>query len=820
MKTQKEARVASLSAETEAHAKDSLRRRMWLAYGRAMHRGRWIVIALWLVVVMSGGALVPQLFKHMSMSNSPVGEGGQVDTLLAQKFKQAPSSALMVFQSTSTPVSDPAYQQEVRQVMQRLKAYSAVRDVQVGGTGQDGRTTYLFVAFNKDPVYMGEHMTDLRNYLPDAQEMTPARVYFSGQVAINDALGNVIQSDVIQAEEISMPIVLVVLIIIFGTLSAALLPLSIAMIAIPMTMALLYVELLLGVKIEPSTMGLIDFLALGLSIDYSLLFVRRFREELARDSSASIRDTVANTMATAGESILFSGLIVMVGIGGLLLISLPETLSGSLTGITTVFMAMLSTLTLVPALVAVLGRRVNSLRVPFLWRLTMLRGQEGGAQQSEQSFWHRLAMGVMRHPWQVMLLTLVLLGVLIWPAFSLQVGSTGLTSLPGDQVAVQGIEIFNAQFPEQSQQPVIVMASVPQGRDLLSLEHLRQLAAYSDWLAQQPHVTGVISLMHVPAQPGSPQISEEQLIQLYTSGAYKSQPALASLVTTLASGTTAEVVVNVDNHIALDSAEYKAIVNSLRANRSQAQGLSVLVGGAQADSMDHNDALYQQFPKAILFILLSTFVLLMLMFRSIALPFKAIFMNVLSVAVALGAMVFIFQWGNLSGLFHFTSLGYLDSEMPVWLFCILFGVSMDYEVFLLSRVAEEYRLTGENQQAVARGMTRTGGVITNAALLVIIISAAFVFNRLAMMKEWGVGLAIAVLVDATIIRMLLVPATMRLLGKWNWWWPFGRTLTATTESDNGERPAAADGPAHSGALSEEAMADRSYAELLERTSIK
>jgi RND superfamily putative drug exporter len=230
----------------------------------------------------------------------------------------------------------------------------------------------------------------------------------------------------------------------------------------------------------------------------------------------------------------------------------------------------------------------------------------------------------------------------------------------------------------------------------------------------------------------------------------------------------------------MDSQEGKAVITNLRAGDRQAgMGLKVMVGGSQAVSMDFNNYLYGNFPRAIVFILIATLLLLLLMFRSVLLPLKAVVMNVLSVSAAYGVLVLIFQQGRLSGPLGFTPEGFIDSTIPILLFCILFGLSMDYEVFLLSRIREEWLRTHNNRYAVARGLEKTGGVITNAALLFVIVTGAFTFTTLVITKEIGLGMTVAVLIDATIIRSLLVPATMRLVGRWNWWLP-GRSLPVET----------------------------------------
>ena len=357
-----------------------------------------------------------------------------------------------------------------------------------------------------------------------------------------------------------------------------------------------------------------------------------------------------------------------------------------------------------------------------------------------------------------------------WPIFSLSLGSSSESAIPESFEARQGLDILHAQFPETNQQAISVVVQAAHGSSMLTQSNLTKLNHLSQWIATQAHVANVISLTQLPATAGAPVLSEQQLIALYTTGAYQHNPALAGLVTSTTNGNT--TLITVTTKAKVDSGDSKALLNKLRAgDKSQAGGLTVLVGGEQADNLDFTSSLYGNFPWAVLFILGATYLLLLLMFRSVFLPLKAILMNVLSVSACLGVLVFVFQWGNFSTLLGFTSAGFLDSVIPILLFCILFGLSMDYEVFLLSRVREEWLLTHQNRRAVARGLEKTGGVITNAALLFVIVTGAFVFTSLVVTKEMGLGMAVAVLVDASIIRILLVPATMRLLGRWNWWLP-------------------------------------------------
>jgi RND superfamily putative drug exporter len=438
----------------------------------------------------------------------------------------------------------------------------------------------------------------------------------------------------------------------------------------------------------------------------------------------------------------------------------------------------LAALTLLPALLGVLGQRINALRIPYLSRLTMRTQRTGTgeeAQKERRGFWQRWALGVMKRPVLIILLVTVLLVGLGWPIFSISIGTTNYTAVPNSSEARQGMDILNAQFREINESPIYVVAQAPGGTSMLHANNLAKLDNLSKWIAAQAHVTDVISLTQLPAAPaGAPTLSKQQLATLYSTGAYQHNTALAQLVSSTTNGST--TVITVTTNTKVDSSAGKALVNNLRAgDKAAGQGLTVLIGGDQADSLDFNSYLYGNFPRAIVFILVATFILLLLMFRSVLLPLKAVLMNVLSVSACLGVLVFIFQWGNFSNILGFTPDGFLDSITPILLFCILFGLSMDYEVFLLSRIREEWLRTYNNRWAVAYGLEKTGGVITNAALLFVIVAGAFTFTSIVVTKEIGLGMAIAVLVDATIIRTLLVPATMRLLGRWNWWMP-GKTL--------------------------------------------
>ena len=763
--------------------------RVGLAYGRLVYRFRWLVIAFWLMAILASIPLAAQLSSVLQGGGyiSSGSESAHVDAILTGTLHQPPSQVVVVFHSATTSTIDPNYQQEVNTFIRRARAFQDVTGVARGGAGQDGRTTYVTVNFDRDGNIMQQRMASFHTLLPAGDSpASPASAYLTGTPATSNDIAQITQQDVEHAEIFAFPVALLVLLIVFGTLVAAAMPLLLALVAVPVALAVVY-GIALHMSMSVFVLNIASIVGMGISIDYSLFMTRRFRDELA--AGRSVRGAVAWTVATAGEAILFSGLIVMIGFMGMLLIGAQLMTSIGIGGALVVGTSALAALTLMPALLGVLGHRINALRIPGLSRFTARSGLAGNKdgllrkdeRQAQGGFWHAWAMGVMKRPALVMLVVAVLLVCLGWPIFSITVGSATASALPAGAESRQGLDLLRAQFPQENENPIYIVAQSPAGSSILTPENLARVDTLSAWIAEQPHITGVIALTRLPPALGEPTLSEQQLARLYSSGAYRQNPALAQLVASMSSGNTTLIVARTDAPI--DSSSGKALIDKLRAGvhgdtaipavgaDKAAGGLTVLVGGMQATSLDYNRYLYSTFPHAILFILLATYLLLLVMFRSALLPLKAILMNVLSLSASYGVLVYIFQWGNFSAQLGFTSDGYLDSTIPIVMFCILFGLSMDYEVFLLSRMREEWLRTHNNTQAVARGLEKTAGVITNAALLFIIVCGAFMFTSMVIAKETGLGMTTAVLVDATIIRTLLVPATMRLLGKWNWWLP-------------------------------------------------
>ena len=516
---------------------------------------------------------------------------------------------------------------------------------------------------------------------------------------------------------------MVLLVVIFGSVAAASLPLAIGVTAILGAFTALRAFTLVT-DVSVFSINVITILGLGLAIDYGLFMVSRFREELAH--GLSTEDAVVRTMATAGRTVAISGLTVAISLAGLLIFPQVFLRSMGFGGMAAVLVAMVAALTLLPALLAVLGPRVDALSVRRLpWR----RGRPARPPvEAGHGAWARIARSVMRRPVLYAVSIVALLLVLGLPFLRVAFGGVDARVLPAGTESRVVAETVDRDFSRNAASPIEAVVTLPAPADSTAGR-----AALGSWVASARTVPGVTS---------------------------------AEVTGTAA--TTARVSLGYDADPI--SAEARELVQRVR-DLPAPPGGAVLVGGQTAELVDLLDSVGGLLPWMGLIVVGTTFVLLFLAFGSVVVPVKAVVMNVLSLSASFGAIVWIFQDGNLSGLLDFTPTGTLEATQPILVLAIVFGLSMDYEVFLMSRIKEQYDLTGDNTEAVATGLQRTGRIITSAALLLIVVIGAFSLSGITFIKLIGVAMIIAILLDASVVRVLLVPATMRLLGRANWWAP-------------------------------------------------
>ena len=569
----------------------------------------------------------------------------------------------------------------------------------------------------------------------------------TGNVPLAYDFDTYLGSDLRRSEVVSLPLALILLVIVFTTGVAALLCLGVGVFAV---LGGVGAALALAHAIDVSTyaVNVVTLVGLGIAIDYSLFIVTRFREELASGNSVEV--ALGTTMATAGRAIMFSGLTVAIGLSGLLFYTGTALVSMGVAGAIVVAISVLYAVTLLPSLLAILGPRINSIRVPILQ-----------PKPFGQGAWHRLATWVMRRPWTVLIPTVAILLIAGSPFLDLQLANSDVTQLPTTAEARQGADLLQAQFPQVGQNTVAVVVNFQHGGPTApaNIASAYQLAQR---LATLKGVTGVRSYVSV-----DPTFTLASYQALYSQPKSSLPPAVRSVLTSLTGSSIA--VLDVANPYFVTSDQAHSLVGDIRATDAL-PGATVQVTGDTAFDIDLVNYMIDHTPLAIGFVLVTTVIVLTVLLRSLVLPFKAVLMNALSLSAAFGALVWVFDQGHLSSILGFTA-GPLDPTIPVLLFCVVFGLSMDYEVFLLTRMQEAWIRSGDNRTAVADGLERSGRLVTGAAAIMACVFLAFALASVVTIKSIGVGMAVAVIVDATLVRALVVPAVMRLLGRANWWAP-------------------------------------------------
>jgi RND superfamily putative drug exporter len=698
---------------------------MFEAWGRGLYRARRLTLVLGLLFAVGAGMWGTGVFGKLNSGNTftpPNSQSNAESSLAGSLFGRNGADVVVLFHSASRTVADPVYQQAVAGYLAGLPAVEVTGAASYWTSGQpnlvsaDRHSTYavLQLAGGSDQARENTYKA-IKGEFPAAagQPGDGITAKVGGTTATEVTINSQVSANIARAESISFPVLLILLVIIFGGVVAAIAPLAIGGLAILGSFTVLRL-LTLGTTVSVYSVNITTILGLGLGIDYGLFIVTRFREELRRQPS--VEQAVARTVATAGRTVLVSGVTVALALCGLMLFQPVFLRSMGYGGVATVAVDVIAALTVLPALLAVLGHRVNALAVRKSVRAgAPVRSETDGG-------WYRLAHAVMRRPVAFVAVIVIVLIALSAPFLRISWGGTDARVLPTSSTARQVQDALTNEFPANSTNPIEAVVT--------GATNPAQLAAYTARIGAVSGVTGV----QTTARHGT---------SVRLDVGYTPQP---------------------------DSPQARQIVTSIRALAPPPHA-SVLVGGASAQLVDELSSLGGTLPWMALLTAVATFVLLFLAFGSVVLPVKAIVMNVLSLAATFGVVVWVFQWGHLSGPLDFTATGTIDPTMPILLLAIVFGLSMDYEVFLLSRIRERYDETGDNTAAVAAGLQRTGGLITSLALLLVIVVGLFSASSIAFLKLLGVGMIVALIVDATIVRILLVPATMRLLGRANWWAP-------------------------------------------------
>ncbi|MGO8971715.1 MAG: MMPL family transporter [Myxococcaceae bacterium] len=725
---------------------------MFAAWGAFVCHRKWWVLTL--SALLLAGAFA-SLRRGGELTTGSI-EGIEADRAqaLVERALGLPGDAsfTLVFHAPDFAVADRRFAAEVQGALAPLVADPAVASVANPFelppllakrlVSSDGHRVLALVTLK------GGLLAAARAYPALRARVHPAllEVVATGRVPFLHDLDVTLEHDLLQAELISLPLALLVLLAVFRSLVAAALPIAVG--ALSVLCGIGGVLLLSHVTdMAQYTVNITSLIGLGVAIDYSLFIVSRFRDELAR--GATVDSAVVHAVQTAGRAVAFSGLAVMVGLSGLLFYWGSYLATMGLAGALVVALAVLFALSFLPAVLALLGRRVDAGRVP-LPSFTMRPG-----------LWHGLASWVMRRPVLVLVPTLVLLLLIGAPFLRLRMAAADVRVLPESAEARRGYEALQRWFPAQVANKVVVAVQFPNG-EAFTPERIGALYDASRRYRAMPTVTGVESIVDI-----DPSLDRQGYEQLATMPPAFLPPEFAVALRSTMAGRMA--VLNVLSSAEPASPEAEALVNGIRLDRRVGEG-QVLVGGGLAHAVDATDFVRSHTPKAVAWVVLVTLVVLFLLLGSVVLPVKAVLMNFLSIAGSFGALVWIFQEGHLRWLLHFRP-GPIEPALPVLLFCTVFGLSMDYEVLMLSRMHEEWLRSGDNTRAVAEGLEQSAGLITSAASIMVAVFLAFSLAAVVVVKAMGLAMAIAVTLDATLVRCLIVPSTMRLLGHLNWWAP-------------------------------------------------
>jgi putative drug exporter of the RND superfamily len=729
--------------------------------GRWVVRRRWWIVAAWAVALLVAVPLAPRVVGALRAGGFILDdlESARAKALLQTELNTPPSAVVVVLHSDTALAGTPAFEEPAALAIAEVpEAPGVVRilshAISPRQVSADGHTAYDIVFLSIAPDDSPAALPGIRDRLAEPPGLD---VRLAGGPAFYGDVQSVTESDLRRSEVVSLPLAALALLFVFGSVVAAAVPLIVGGAAVVVALAAIFVAASLT-PMSIFVLNLATLLGLGLGVDYSLLLTSRFREEIAARTDdppeRRVADAVEATVATAGRAVFFSGLTVLLGLAGLVLFEFMILRSVGIAGAIVVLLAASSALTLLPALLAIVGPRIDALAI----RRVVPRDDPNGP-------WARLARRVMRNPVAVLIPTLAVLLVLGSPFLHVRFNAPDSTILPADVPSRAAFDRLANAFGEGEFAPIVL--AIRTDGPATAPANVAALYDYSRRLAADPRVRRIDSLVDV-----DPRLRKDQYQLLY---ADPNGPRDRFVATALATTTHGDLTAfTLTTPFGPNRDEGRALVTDLRAASgplAAPPGMTVLVGGGAADVTDVVNRVAADFPRTGLFIVITTYLVLFLLLRSVVLPAKALVMNTLSIVASFGALVWIFQDGNLSALLGFQPLGFVETTQPVILFCVLFGLSMDYEVFLLSRMKEVWDRTGDNQEAVARGLERSGRIVTSAALIVVVVAGSFAFADIVLIKALGSGMAIAVALDATVVRALLVPATMRLLGHWNWWLP-------------------------------------------------
>ncbi|OGT54596.1 MAG: hypothetical protein A3F43_01295 [Gammaproteobacteria bacterium RIFCSPHIGHO2_12_FULL_42_10] len=715
---------------------------------------QWLIVLCWLAAVIMCIVYLPHAGKPFKIENSsdPSAESAIAQQIMKKEFPYSGSRVVMLYKSNSVSAYDAGFKAQVNKSLAGLKKldfeyriispYENTRQI-----SDNQRVAYAVLETDRISEDLANSMGRINTLLGEPRNL---KLYLGGDAAYTADINRLSEENLLRGELIALPICLVVMIFVFSGFLAALLTILVGVINITIIITIIY---LLGHQIDLTVfvLNIATMLGLGLSLDYTLIITYRFREEYPKCHDC--QKTMRITLRTACKAVFFSGLIVLISIASLTFFPINILFSIGIGGIVVVLVTVLSSVTLLPALLCLFEKYVTRSN-PKLKRIS--------SEDARQHRWYQFAMLVMRYPLSFMIPTILFLLLLGYPFLNAKINISDAKILPAWTESRKVFDQFNKSFNVNDMAPInIVLQSTR--NNILSKKNVGAIYDYVERLKKDSRVDRVISI--VTLKPG---LSKQMYQQIYSTSPLPFDEYQNKIFKSMAKGKY--TVISVISKYSKDDKRNFELIDTLRF-QGVGNGIVKNVGGLSAEIIDTMNIVYHLFIKVLIFISVFTYLALVWLLRSLILPLKAILMNFLSLSVCYGMLIFIFQEGHLAKLLHFQALGFTDINLPILLFFVLFGLSMDYEVFLLTRIKEFYEKTGDNAKSVAYGIERSARIITSAALVMVVVTGAFVTADIVFIKAFGLGAALAIAIDASLIRLVLVPATMGLLGNWNWYFP-------------------------------------------------
>jgi len=725
--------------------------------GKFTHRFKLEIIIFWIICLLF---CMPHLTDIMSPFNSTGfiatdSRSDKATSFLAKNLNETNNQFIVIYHSKNLQASSVKFQEKISASLKKLEEFPIEHEIILPKNNpkqisKDNHTAYVAIIFKSQKTFSKEMLETLQNTISKPKDMS---IYLGGEPIFIQHINEQTQKDLFKSDMIAAPISVITLLFVFKSVVAALIPIYLGASCALLILSILYV---LGhlFSLSVFTINIALLLGLCLSLDYALFIVYRFRDELNEIKDYKL--AIAKTMETAGKAVFFSGVAVFISLSALLIFPINILFSIGVGGLVAVFVAVSAAITLLPAILSVLKNRVNSLAIR-----SINKQKVNPKQNDDNSMWYKIASHVTNRPGYYSLLILAFVSVLGYTVHNLKIGISDYNVLPEHSQNQKFFDIYKNNFNAEGLTPIKLIVSTQNGK-ITSDENIKDLYNLVHEIQKNPNVKTVNSIVSF-----NPELSLRHYQYLY----HDSNTPDKNLKIFLKSNTRDNfTVANITSKYSPNAQQTRDLISDIERLKSNTN-LQLQLTGIPVNNADVLEAITQHLGYALLWIMILTYIILLILLRSVILPLQAIFMNILSLCASYGVLVFIFQEGYFHELLHFKPQGMTDVSLIIIIFCALFGFSMDYEVFLLTRIQEAYIATKNNKQSIIFGIVKSGRIITSAALIVILLCASFMYADVIMVKEFGLGIAVAIFVDAFAIRTILVPATMMILDKWNWYLP-------------------------------------------------